>query len=83
MRISGGKAKGIQLSVSKAARLRPATEANRERLSLPWVISSTKAELSIFLQEPDPMAWRLLVEELQAFTLWKKIKESPAPSKKT
>ena len=32
MRISGGKAKGIQLSVSKATRLRPATEANRERL---------------------------------------------------
>ena len=32
MRISGGKARGIPLRASKAPELRPATEANRERL---------------------------------------------------
>lgn len=32
MRISGGLAKGIPLRVSKTAKLRPATDANRERL---------------------------------------------------
>ena len=32
MRISGGLAKGISLRVTKATKLRPATDANRERL---------------------------------------------------
>jgi len=32
MRICGGRAKGIPLKVSKFSQLRPATEANRERL---------------------------------------------------
>jgi 16S rRNA (guanine966-N2)-methyltransferase len=32
MRISGGKARGIPLRVTKSSLLRPATEANRERL---------------------------------------------------
>jgi 16S rRNA (guanine966-N2)-methyltransferase len=32
MRISGGKARGIPLRAAKAPELRPATEANRERL---------------------------------------------------
>lgn len=32
MRISGGKARGIPLRATKAPELRPATEANRERL---------------------------------------------------
>ena len=32
MRISGGLAKGISLRVAKATKLRPATDANRERL---------------------------------------------------
>ena len=32
MRISGGKARGIPLRACKAPELRPATEANRERL---------------------------------------------------
>ncbi len=32
MRISGGKAKGIPLTIPQTAGLRPATEANRERL---------------------------------------------------
>ncbi len=48
MRISGGKAKGIPLSITKTNKLRPASEANRERLfsSLgEWVLGKSVLDL--------------------------------------
>ena len=63
MRISGGIAKGIALKITRTPSLRPATEANRERLFPHWETPSKEPEYLICLREVELTVWKPSAED--------------------